>query len=231
MSHTVPDFQVDLASMIDHTLLRADATEADFRAHCQVAKALGVGTICVSPWAVSLTRELLADLPITLGSVVGFPFGHESAAEKAAETRELLAAGVREFDMVLNVGALRSGLDEIVRDDVRAVVEAAGGRIVKVILEICYLQDHEIERGCALVEAAGAHFVKTSTGFASGGATLERVGLMRRAVGDRLGVKAAGGIRNRKDALAMIAAGANRIGTSAAEAILRETAAPADGTY
>jgi deoxyribose-phosphate aldolase len=216
--------------MIDHTLLRADATEADFRAHCDAARELGVGTICVSPWAVPLALELLAGTGITVGSVVGFPFGHEAAAEKAAETRVLRAAGAREFDMVLNVGALRSGLDALVRDDVRAVVDAAEGQVVKVILEICYLTDAEMVRGCALIEEAGAHFVKTSTGFAGGGATLERVALMRRVVGDRVGVKAAGGIRDRDTALAMIGAGANRIGTSSAAAILTGAAA-STGTY
>lgn len=216
--------------MIDHTLLRADATEADFRAHCDAARALGVGTACVSPWAIPVALELLADSGITVGSVVGFPFGHESAAEKAAETRVLRAAGAREFDMVLNVGALRSGLDTLVRDDVRAVVDAAEGQVVKVILEICYLTDEEVVRGCALVEEGGAHFVKTSTGFAGGGATLERVALMRRVVGDRLGVKAAGGIRDRDTALAMIRAGASRIGTSSAAAILTGAAASA-GAY
>lgn len=221
---------VDLRRMIDHTLLKADATEAEFRAHCAAARELGVGTVCVSPWAVPLALELLSDTTITVGTVVGFPFGHESSAEKAAETRALRAAGAQEFDMVLNVGALRSGLDALVREDVHAVVQEAEGRVVKVILEICYLTDAEVERGCALVEAADAQFVKTSTGFAGGGATLERVALMRRVVGERLGVKAAGGIRDRETALTMVRAGANRIGTSSAAAILSGAAASA-GTY
>lgn len=231
MSQSSSITQVDLARMIDHTLLRADATEADFRAHCAMAKDLGVGTVCVSPWAVPLALEVLSDTEITIGSVVGFPFGHESADEKSAETRVLLAAGTQEFDMVLNVGALRSGAYDLVRDDIRAVVEAAEGRVVKVILETCYLTDAEVERGCVLVEEAGAHFVKTSTGFAAGGATREHVALMRGVVGDRLGVKAAGGIRDRETALAMIQAGANRIGTSSAAAILRGTPDITPGIY
>lgn len=231
MSQSSSITQVDLARMIDHTLLRADATDADFRAHCAMAKVLGVGTVCVSPWAVPIALEVLTDTGITIGSVVGFPFGHESAAEKSAETQVLRAAGTQEFDMVLNVGALRSGSYDVVRDDIRGVVEAAEGRIVKVILETCYLTDAEIERACALVEEAGAHFVKTSTGFAGGGATLAHVALMRRVVGDRLGVKAAGGIRDRETALAMIRAGANRIGTSSAAAILRGTPEITPGIY
>ncbi len=212
----------NLASYIDHTLLKADATEAQITRLCAEAREHRFASVCVNPRWVALCAQLLAGSGVRVCTVIGFPLGASSSAIKAAETRQAVADGADELDMVISVGDLKAGNYEFVRTDIRGVVKAAEGRTVKVIIEACLLTDEEKSLACKLAMAAGADFVKTSTGFSTGGATVADVKLMRAAVGPNFGVKAAGGIRTRKDALAMIEAGANRIGASAGIAICSE---------
>jgi deoxyribose-phosphate aldolase len=209
----------NLALYIDHTLLKADATEAQITRLCAEAREHRFASVCVNPRWVALCAQLLAGSGVRVCTVIGFPLGASSSAIKAAETRQAVADGADELDMVISVGDLKAGNYEFVRTDIRGVVKAAEGRTVKVIIEACLLTDEEKSLACKLAMAAGADFVKTSTGFSSGGATVADVKLMRSAVGPNFGVKAAGGIRTRQDALAMIEAGANRIGASAGIAI------------
>lgn len=211
-----------LAGMIDHTLLRPSATTAEVKALCSEAAHHGFANVCVSPVLVANVVRFLEGTPVGVCSVVGFPFGTHLAATKAHEAGEVVKEGASEIDMVIRIGALKEGREQEVRDDIRAVVEAARGRPVKVILETCYLDEDEKVRGCLLAAEAGASFVKTSTGFGPAGAMVEDVALMRRTVGKNLGVKAAGGIRTLADALRMIRAGANRVGTSGSVAIMEE---------
>ena len=212
----------NLASYIDHTLLKADATEAQITRLCEEAREHRFASVCVNPRWVALCAQLLAGSGVRVCTVIGFPLGASSSAIKAAETRQAVADGADELDMVISVGDLKAGNYEFVRTDIRGVVKAAEGRTVKVIIEACLLTDEEKSLACKLARAAGADFVKTSTGFSTGGATVADVKLMRAAVGPNFGVKAAGGIRTRQDALAMIEAGANRIGASAGIAICAE---------
>jgi deoxyribose-phosphate aldolase len=212
----------ELAGIIDHTLLRPSATGEEVRRLCSEAAAYGFRTVCVNPVLVARAVHFLEGTSVGVCSVVGFPFGTHLVATKAHEAREAVRGGATEVDMVIRIGALREGDDREVLDDIRAVVEAAAGRAVKVILEMCYLTEEEKVRACLLAVAGGASFVKTSTGYGPGGATVEDVTLMRRTVGETCGVKAAGGIRTLADALRMIRAGANRIGTSGSVAILKE---------
>ena len=212
----------NLASYIDHTLLKADATEAQITRLCEEAREHRFASVCVNPRWVALCAQLLAGSGVRVCTVIGFPLGASSSAIKAAETRQAVADGADELDMVISVGDLKAGNYEFVRTDIRGVVKAAEGRTVKVIIEACLLTDEEKSLACKLAMAAGADFVKTSTGFSTGGATVADVKLMRAAVGPNFGVKAAGGIRTRQDALAMIEAGANRIGASAGIAICSE---------
>lgn len=215
-----------LASMIDHTLLKPDARAEQIRHLCAEARQYGFASVCLNPTWVSLAAALLAGTEVKVCTVVGFPLGATLPEVKAYETQAAIAAGADEVDMVLNIGRLKDGEDQAVEEDIRAVVQAARQArpddpvIVKVILETVLLTDEEKQRACRLAQAAGADFVKTSTGFSGGGATPEDVALMRQVVGDRMGVKAAGGVRTAEDALAMIAAGANRIGASAGVAIV-----------
>ena len=209
----------NLASYIDHTLLKADATEAQITRLCEEAREHRFASVCVNPRWVALCAQLLAGSGVRVCTVIGFPLGASSSAIKAAETRQAVADGADELDMVISVGDLKAGNYEFVRTDIRGLVKAAEGRTVKVIIEACLLTDEEKSLACKLAMAAGADFVKTSTGFSTGGATVADVKLMRAAVGPNFGVKAAGGIRTRQDALAMIEAGANRIGASAGIAI------------
>lgn len=211
-----------VAAAIEHTLLKADATPRDIVALCEEAAANAFAGVCVMPVYVGLAKERLAADPVKVVTVIGFPLGAHSTAVKAYEAGEAVAAGADELDMVLQVGALKAGEYELVRRDVAAVVAAAGGRPVKVILETALLTDEEVETACRLAEEAGAHFVKTSTGFGPQGATAHHVTLMRQTVGDRLGVKASGGIRTAEAALAMLEAGADRLGTSSGTAIMRQ---------
>lgn len=206
---------MELAKYIDHTLLRTDAQRADVAKLIEEAKAYHFASVCVSPIWVSYVSEALRDTGIKTCTVIGFPQGATPSAVKAFETKQAVADGADEVDMVIAVGRLKDGDDAYVKADIEAVVQAAGGKaLTKVIIETCLLTDEEKRRACLLAKEAGADFVKTSTGFASGGATAADVRLMRESVGETMGVKAAGGIRSRADAEAMIAAGATRLGTS-----------------
>ena len=206
---------MELAKYIDHTLLRTDAQRADVAKLIEEAKAYHFASVCVSPIWVSYVSEALRDTGIKTCTVIGFPQGATPSAVKAFETKQAVADGADEVDMVIAVGRLKDGDDAYVKADIEAVVQAAGGKVLtKVIIETCLLTDEEKRRACLLAKKAGADFVKTSTGFASGGATAADVRLMRECVGEAMGVKAAGGIRSRADAEAMLAAGATRLGTS-----------------
>jgi deoxyribose-phosphate aldolase len=210
-----------VARMIDHTLLKPEATAADVAALCKEAGELGVLAVCVSPSQLPLAAGSLV-AGIRTACVIGFPSGAHHADVKAAEAADAVVNGADEVDMVIDLGLALSGDWASVQDGIAVVREAAPAPcLLKVIIESGVLDDHEIARACQAAEAAGADFVKTSTGFhPSGGATIEAVRIMRDTVGDRLGVKASGGIRTTETALAMIAAGANRIGTSSSAAIL-----------
>jgi deoxyribose-phosphate aldolase len=218
--------------MIDHTLLRPDATRAEIQKVCREAIEHRFASVCVNSYWVPLVANTLAGTPIKVCSVVGFPLGAALTAAKVAETEAALHHGAQEIDMVLNIGALRSGLDEAVDYDIRSVVETAHreGALVKVILETALLTDDEKINACLLAKAAKADFVKTSTGFGPAGATEHDVALMRRTVGPEMGVKASGGIRTVEDALKMVAAGANRIGASASVKIVEATAVAHDAS-
>ena len=216
--------QAELARYLDHTLLKADATAADIDRVCQEAVSYGTASVCVNGCWVPRVAAALAGTGVATCAVIGFPLGAMSTAAKVAEARDVVAAGAAEVDMVINVGLLKAGSDDAVQADIAAVAEAVheGGALLKVILECCLLTDGEKVRACRATVAAGADFVKTSTGFSTGGATAADVALLRATVGPTAGVKAAGGIRTRADALAMIEAGASRLGVSATVAILQE---------
>jgi deoxyribose-phosphate aldolase len=201
--------QSALAAMIDHTLLKAEATRADIDRLCAEAREFGFATVCVHPFRTAQAAQALAGSDVKVCTVIGFPFG--------------------ELDMVLNIGALKDGNFAAVENDIQAVVTAAQGRVVKVILETGLLTPDEIVRACELSVKGGARFVKTSTGYGPGGATVEHVRLMRSTVGKLFGVKASGGIRDRQSLLALIEAGANRIGTSHGVSLLREGSAGGEG--
>ncbi|MBN1642641.1 MAG: deoxyribose-phosphate aldolase [Anaerolineae bacterium] len=211
-----------IASMIDHTLLKADATEAQVTQLCQEARAYGFGAVCVNAAYVGLCRELLADTEVEIAAVAGFPLGATLPEVKTYEAQRAIAAGATEIDMVLAIGALKDRRYGAVLRDVETVAQAchALGAVLKVIIEAAMLTDEEKVAACVLSQLAGADFCKTSTGFGPGGATLEDVALMRRTIGPELGLKAAGGIRTYADAIAMIAAGATRIGASAGVTIV-----------
>jgi deoxyribose-phosphate aldolase len=212
-----------LARTIDHSLLRPELTEQEVIAGCELAREYHVASVCVKPCHVRLATELLAGSDVEVGTVVGFPHGNSKVSTKVFETREAIADGATEIDMVLNIGELRSGHSDYVRDEVRAVVEAAHPQaIVKVIFENAYLTDDEKVLACKLCEQAGADFVKTSTGFAPTGATVEDIKLMRASVGPRVQVKAAHGVRTLDQLMAVIDAGATRSGATATAAILDE---------
>jgi len=211
-----------LSSIIDHSLLRPNATREQLRKLCEEAIAYGFKAVCVNPIHVADAAQMLKGKEVLVCSVVGFPFGTHSPKTKAFEAQEAIRFGAREVDMVIRVGALKERRDREVVEDIRAVVQAAGGYPVKVILETCYLTVEEKIRGCRISVEAGASFVKTSTGFAEEGAKVEDVRLMREIVGKEFGVKAAGGIRTLADAAKMIEAGANRLGTSGSVAMIKE---------
>lgn len=210
----------ELAARIDHTLLKPDATREEIQRVCEEARKYHFATVCVNSTYAGLTAELLKGSSVKAIAVVGFPLGAASSASKAFEAREAVNAGAQEIDMVINIGALKSRDYNYVLEDIREVVKASAPYAVKVILETSALNEDEKVIGCALSRAAGAAFVKTSTGFGSGGATAEDIALMRRIVGPEMGVKASGGIRTYEDAAKMIAAGATRIGASASVAIV-----------
>lgn len=212
-----------LAKLIDHTALKPDVTKDVIEKLCAEAKEYGFATVCVNPYWVPLAYSLLEGTDVLVCTVIGFPLGATMADVKAFEAKLSVEEGAKEVDMVINIGALKDGDDLTVLGDIAAVVGAVGEHAqVKVILETCLLTDQEIERACRLAKSAGADYVKTSTGFSTGGATVEAVRMMRETVGINLGVKASGGIRDNKMAKAMLEAGANRIGASASIAIVQE---------
>jgi len=215
-----------VAPLIDHTLLKAEATRAQIVALCREAKQYGFATVCVHPNRILLAADELAGSPVKPCTVIGFPQGAHTTAAKAFEAEDAVRNGAQELDMVLAVGAMKDRDHAYVLNDIRAVVRAAGGRTVKVILETCLLTNEEKVMACRLTVEAGAGFVKTSTGLAGGGASVEDIRLMRQTVGNRCGVKASGGVRTLDDALKMIAAGANRLGTSAGVAMVTERMLP-----
>jgi deoxyribose-phosphate aldolase len=215
----------EAAKMIDHSLLRPELTLTEVLEGCDLAARHQVASVCVKPADVPAAARRLRGTGVLVGTVTAFPHGSSSTAVKVAEARAALADGADEIDMVLNIGRLRSGDDAFVEADIRAVVAAASGAVVKVILENAYLTDEEKRRACVLTEAAGAHYVKTSTGFAPGGATIEDVRLMRSSVSPRVKVKAAGGVRTLEVLLAMHSEGATRFGATATEGILADLAA------
>jgi len=218
----------EMARMIDHTLLKPEATEEQVRKLCDEARQFNFASICVNPTHVALAARLLDGSDVMVCTVIGFPLGATTPTTKVIETRDAIANGAQEIDMVVNVGSLKGGNDALVREDIAAVVAAARGKaIVKVILETALLSNEEIVKGCLLSKMAEADFVKTSTGFGPGGATVEAIALMRETVGPDMGVKASGGIKDRETAEAMVAAGASRIGASASVAIA--TGAGGDG--
>jgi deoxyribose-phosphate aldolase len=215
-----------IARLIDHTLLRADATRDEIVKLCREARKYEFASVCVNPYWVSLVAAELAGSPVKVCTVVGFPLGATTTESKVAETEIALRVGAQEIDMVINVGALRSGDLETVRQDIHAVAEAThrAGAILKVILETALLDDNQKATASTLAKLAGADFVKTSTGFGPGGATAHDVALMRMVVGPEMGIKASGGIRTLEDLQKMAAAGATRIGASASVKIVEATA-------
>lgn len=212
-----------LNKYFDHTLLKAEASESDIKKLCAEAKEYDFYSVCVNGCYVELAAKELAGTDVKVAAVIGFPLGAMSMESKVFETTDVCEKGAREVDMVLNVGALKEGRYEYVEDEIAACVAAADefDADVKVILETCYLSDEQIVKACELSVSAGAEFVKTSTGFGTGGATVHHVELMRKTVGNLAQVKASGGIRDYETCMAMINAGADRIGASASIAILK----------
>ncbi|MBI5573418.1 MAG: deoxyribose-phosphate aldolase [Elusimicrobia bacterium] len=209
-----------LAPMIDHTLLKANATQEEIGKLCEEAKKYGFASVCINPGYVSQASKLLAGTSVKVCTVIGFPLGATTPTVKAIEARDAIANGAGEIDMVINVGALKSGNYQLVLDDIKAVREATRGKILKVILETSYLTSEEKIKACQLSKDTGADFVKTSTGFGPSGATVEDIQLMRATVGPLMGIKASGGIRTQDDARKMVEAGATRVGASASVAIV-----------
>ena len=214
-------FDKALAAQIDHTLLKADATKEEVMKLCQEAREYVFASVCINPGHVKLASDCLKGSPVKVCTVIGFPLGATTSVTKALETRDAIANGADEIDMVINVGAMKAGNYDLVQKDIEAVVQAANGNLVKVILETALLTDEEKVIACKLSKNAGADFVKTSTGFGPGGATAKDIALMRETVGSYMGVKASGGIRDLPTAQAMIKAGASRIGASASVAIVK----------
>ena len=213
---------VEIAGLIDHTLLKADATKEQIKVLCEEAKQYQFASVCVNPTWVKYAVNFLQGSEVKVCTVIGFPLGANTPEVKAFETINAIENGAHEVDMVINIGALKDKDDELVERDIRAVTEAAAGKaLTKVIIETCLLTDEEKIRACELAVKAGTDFVKTSTGFSTGGATVEDIALMRKTVGPDIGVKASGGVRNISDAKAVIEAGATRIGASAGIAIVQ----------
>jgi deoxyribose-phosphate aldolase len=211
----------NIVTMIDHTLLKADARKEEIVKLVEEAKEYKFASVCVNPTWVKTAADMLADTPeVKVCTVIGFPLGASTPETKAFETKNAIENGATEIDMVINIAALKDQQNDLVEQDIHAVVEAATGKaIVKVIIETCLLTREEKVRACELSVKAGADFVKTSTGFSSGGATVEDIRLMRLTVGPEIGVKASGGVRSREDAVAMVEAGASRIGASSGVSI------------
>lgn len=212
--------KADIAKMIDHTLLKAFATPDQVRQVCKEAIDMGAASVCVNPANVPLVKECLAGTPVKVCTVIGFPLGANTPETKAFETKDAIQNGAQEVDMVINIGAAKAGDFDAVYKDIKAVVDAANGTLVKVILEICYLTDDEIVAACKAAEKAGADFVKTSTGYGPSGANARVVKLMKDTVGKTMKVKASGGMRKYEDVVPNIEAGADRLGISASIAVL-----------
>lgn len=223
----LPTNSLSVAGLIDHTLLKPEATKHDVTRLCQEAFKHGFASVCVNPVFVPLVKGLLRGSEVKNCTVIGFPLGANASGVKVDEARLALADGAQELDMVIRVGALKAGDNDVVSKDILGVVQAAhaGGAICKVILETCLLTDEEKERACRIARDAGADFLKTSTGFNTGGATIADVALMRRVVGPKTGVKASGGVRTLDDLLKMVEAGATRIGSSGGVKIVAEALA------
>ena len=211
---------MEIAKLVDHTMLKADATSETIKRYCSEAKEYGFASVCVNTCQVPLVAQELKGSGVSVCCVVGFPLGAMLASAKAFEAAEAVKAGADEVDTVMNIGAMKDKNYDLVRDDIKAVVEASKGKVVKVILENCLLTKEEIVKACELSIEAGADFVKTSTGFSTGGAVTEDVALMKQTVGNRAKVKASGGIRTPEEARAMIEAGADRIGAGNGIALL-----------
>lgn len=212
---------MNIAKLIDHTLLKAEATKEQIVTICSEAKEHGFASVCVNPLWVKTAAEELEGSDVKVCTVIGFPLGASTSATKAFETTDAINNGATEVDMVISIGMLKAGMDQAVKEDIMMVVDAARGKaLVKVIIETSLLTEDEKVRACEMSLAAGADFVKTSTGFSTGGATVEDVALMRSVVGDKAGVKASGGIRDLNDLKAMAEAGANRIGASSGVKIM-----------
>lgn len=214
----------ELANQIDHTLLRADATEKELRQLCQEANRYGFKMVAINSFPVKQCREFLQDSSVHVGAAIGFPLGQTTIATKVFEVQDAIKNGADEIDYVINIGKLKAGDNEYINEEMSAIVKAAraGGILSKVILENCYLTDEEKVTVCEIARAIKPDFVKTSTGFGTGGATLADVALMKKVVGEEVKVKAAGGIRDLTTALAMIEAGAERLGTSSGIQIIEE---------
>lgn len=214
--------QHELVGMIDHAVLKPIATLQDVQTACKLAAKYPLASICVRPCDVAAAAKLLADTQTPASTVIGFPHGTTSTAAKAAEAAQAVTDGAEELDMVLNIGRLVEGDVDFVRDDIAAVVEAAGGKCVKVIMECCYLTRDQMASACEAIISAGANFAKTSTGFGSGGATAEDVAFLRKHLPRHISIKASGGIATLADAITMLQAGASRLGTSKTQSILEE---------
>lgn len=218
-----------IAKMIDHTVLKADTTESQIVTLCQEAREYNFASVCINPTWVKKVAELLQGSDVDVCTVIGFPLGANTPEVKAFETTQAINDGATEVDMVINIGALKDGNNELVERDIKAVVDAAKGKaLTKVIIETCLLTEEEKVRACEIAVKAGTDYVKTSTGFSTGGATKEDIALMRKTVGPDLGVKASGGVRNTEDAQTMIEAGATRIGASAGVSIIKGLTADSD---
>jgi len=226
---TVVKLDADIAGLIDHTLLKPEASRDEIRKLCGEAARFGFASVCVNPWNVPLAAELLHGTNVKVCTVVGFPLGATLPQVKIQEAEEAIKVGAQEIDMVINIGALKSGQDDLVESDIRGVVQAShrGGAICKVILETALLTVEEKVRASLACKRAGADFVKTSTGFSTAGATVEDVALMRAVVGPGMGIKAAGGVRSFEDLKKMVRAGATRIGASASLKIMEQAAGTA----
>ncbi|MDY7594829.1 deoxyribose-phosphate aldolase [Streptococcus suis] len=218
-----------LNKYIDHTILKPETTQEQVEKILAEAKEYDFASVCINPTWVALAAESLKDSDVKVCTVIGFPLGANTPAVKAFETKDAISNGADEIDMVINIGALKTENYDLVLEDIKAVVAASGDKLVKVIIETCLLTDDEKVKACQLSQEAGADYVKTSTGFSTGGATVADVALMRKTVGPDMGVKASGGARSYEDAIAFIEAGASRIGASSGVAIMN--GAQADGDY
>ncbi|MDJ1112039.1 MULTISPECIES: deoxyribose-phosphate aldolase [Macrococcus] len=219
---------MNLAKYIDHTALKPETTKAQIAQLAQEAREYEFMSVCVNPSHVKYAKSLLEGTDVLVCTVIGFPLGANTPAVKAFETKDAIANGAGEVDMVINIGALKDKNYDLVAEDIKAVVDAAGDVTTKVIIETALLTDEEKVKACEIAQAQGADFVKTSTGFSSGGATKEDIALMRKTVGPDMGVKASGGVRSYEDVMAMVEAGATRIGASAGVQILKGEEAKGD---